>query len=192
MPGILLDRSRPAYQSADADDGSEASFNVCKGRRVRRNYLCRARPGNAQSDSESAVARIEKNLSTRLLERSSRKIRLTESGIILFEHCRRIAEEIGRAEAAVGSLEGVARGKLRIAAPFTFGHFLLSPILPDFLIEHPEVQTELEVTNRRVDPIEEAFDLVVRVGAIEDSTMVAKNHRRCGIRPVCEREIPKK
>jgi LysR family transcriptional regulator, regulator for bpeEF and oprC len=122
-----------------------------------------------------AVAKIEKDLSTRLLERSSRKIRLTESGAVLFEHCLRIAEEIGRAEAAVGAIERVVRGKLRIAAPFTFGHFLLSPILPDFLIQHPEVQTELEVTNRRVDPIEEAFDLVVRVGALEDSAMVAKN-----------------
>jgi LysR family transcriptional regulator, regulator for bpeEF and oprC len=130
--------------------------------------------GMPKATVSRAVAKIEKSLSTRLLERSSRKIRLTESGIVLFEHCRRIAEEIGRAEAAVGSIEGVARGKLRIAAPFTFGHFLLSPILPDFLMEHPEVQTELEVTNRRVDPIEEAFDLVVRVGAIEDSTMVAK------------------
>jgi LysR family transcriptional regulator, regulator for bpeEF and oprC len=130
--------------------------------------------GMPKATVSRAVAKIEKGLSTRLLERSSRKIRLTESGIVLFEHCRRIAEEVGRAEAAVGSLEGVARGKLKIAAPFTFGHFLLSPILPDFLMEHPEVQTELEVTNRRVDPIEEAFDLVVRVGAIEDSTMVAK------------------
>jgi LysR family transcriptional regulator, regulator for bpeEF and oprC len=130
--------------------------------------------GMPKATVSRAVAKIEKSLSTRLLERSSRKIRLTESGIVLFEHCRRIAEEIGHAEAAVGSLEGVARGKLKIAAPFTFGHFLLSPILPDFLVEHPEVQIELEVTNRRVDPIEEAFDLVVRVGAIEDSTMVAK------------------
>jgi LysR family transcriptional regulator for bpeEF and oprC len=121
-----------------------------------------------------AVTRIEKDLATRLLERSSRKIRLTESGNILFEHCQRIAEEIGRAEAAVGSLEGVVRGKLRIAAPFTFGHFLLSPILPDFLAQNPDVQTEVELTNRRVDPVEEAFDLVVRVGAIEDTTMIAK------------------
>ena len=121
-----------------------------------------------------AVAKIEKDLSTRLLERSSRKIRLTESGSILLEHCLRIAEEIDRAEAAVGTLEGRVRGKLRIASPFTFGHFSLSPILPDFLIENPEVQAELELTNRRVDPIEESFDLVVRVGVIEDSTMVAK------------------
>ena len=48
-------------------------------------------------------------------------------------------------------------------------------ILPDFLTQHPEVQTEVELTNRRVDPVEEAFDLVVRVGAIEDTTMIAKN-----------------
>jgi LysR family transcriptional regulator for bpeEF and oprC len=122
-----------------------------------------------------AVTRLETELSTRLLERSSRKIRLTESGNILFEHCLRIAEEIDRAEAAVGTHEGVVRGKLKVAAPFTFGHFLLSPILPDFLTQHPEVQAEVELTNRRVDPVEEAFDLVVRVGALEDSTMIAKN-----------------
>ena len=122
-----------------------------------------------------AISRIESNLSARLLERSSRKIRLTESGNVLFEHCLRIADEIGRAEAAVGALEGTVRGKLKIACPFTFGHFLLSPILPEFLRQHPEVKAELELTNRRVDPVEENFDMVVRVGAPEDSTMIAKD-----------------
>ena len=145
--------------------------------------------GMPKATVSRAVAKIEKNLASRLLERSSRKIRLTESGIVLFEHCRRIAEEIGHAEAAVGNLEGVVRGKLRIAAPFTFGHFLLSPILPDFLIEYPEVQTELELTNRRVDPIEEAFDFVVRVGMVEDFDNGGTDHRRCAIRPVRKREI---
>lgn len=145
--------------------------------------------GMPKATVSRAVAKIERNSASRLLERSSRKIRLTESGIVLFEHCRRIAEEIGHAEAAVGNLEGVVRGKLRIAAPFTFGHFLLSPILPDFLIEYPEVQTELELTNRRVDPIEEAFDFVVRVGMVEDFDNGGTDHRRCAIRPVRKREI---
>ena len=121
-----------------------------------------------------AIKRIETELSSRLLERTSRKFRLTDAGGTLFQHCMRIAAEIEDAEAAVGLLQGTARGTLRIAAPFTFGRFLLSPILAEFLFMQPEIQIDLELTNRRVDPIEENFDFVVRTGKLEDSILIVR------------------
>ncbi|MDF2114759.1 LysR family transcriptional regulator [Roseiarcaceae bacterium H3SJ34-1] len=122
-----------------------------------------------------AIVKTESSFSSRLLERSSRRFRVTEAGAILFEHCQRIAGEIETAEAAVATLQGVERGRLKVATPFTFGHFILSPILGEFLAAHPDIQIDLELTNRRVDPVEEAFDFVVRVGVLEETSMIAKS-----------------
>ncbi|TAL98664.1 MAG: LysR family transcriptional regulator [Paraburkholderia sp.] len=121
-----------------------------------------------------AISRLEASLGTRLLERTSRQMRLTESGETIYGHCQRIAEEIEEAKAAVGSIQGVTRGKLRLASPLTFGRSLLSPALPKFLARYPELHIELELTNRRVDPVEENFDVVIRLGPLADTSLIAK------------------
>jgi LysR family transcriptional regulator for bpeEF and oprC len=121
-----------------------------------------------------AIAKIEKDLSARLVERSARRIRLTDSGNVLYQHCLRIAAEIESAEAAIGTLQGTVRGKLRVAAPSVFGRSLLSPLIPRFLLKYPDVHIELELTNRQVDPAEENVDFVIRVGALEDSALVVR------------------
>ncbi|WP_233809583.1 LysR family transcriptional regulator [Paraburkholderia sp. HP33-1] len=121
-----------------------------------------------------AISGLETSLGTRLLERSSRKMRLTESGETIFGHCQRIAEEIEEAKAAIGSMQSATRGHLRVASPLTFGRSLLSPILPRFLSQHPALRVEVELTNRRVDPIEENFDFVIRLGPLADTSLVAK------------------
>ncbi|MBR0831139.1 LysR family transcriptional regulator [Bradyrhizobium manausense] len=121
-----------------------------------------------------AVASLESSLGIRLLERSGRKMRLTEAGSVVHQHCQRIAEEIEEAQAAVNEIRSVPRGRLRVAAPLTFGRTLLSPSLSDFLRTHPDIRVELELTNRQVDPIEENFDVVIRLGPLADSTLIAK------------------
>lgn len=121
-----------------------------------------------------AISKLEASLGSRLLERTSRKMRLTESGEAIYRHCQRIADEIEEAKSAIGSIQSVPRGRLRIAVPLTFGRSLLSPVLPKFLVRYPELRVEVELTNRRVDPIEENFDFVIRLGPIPDSSMVAK------------------
>jgi DNA-binding transcriptional LysR family regulator len=121
------------------------------------------------------LSTLEASLGTRLMERTSRKMRLTESGETIYGHSQRIAEEIEQAKAAIGSLQSVVRGRLRIASPLTFGRSLLSPALPKFLAQHPQLHVEVELTNRRVDPVEEDFDFVIRLGPLADSSLVAKS-----------------
>lgn len=122
-----------------------------------------------------AIAQLETRLGAQLIERSPRKIRLTELGQVFFQHSRRVVQDIEEAEAAVGSMQGVARGRLRVAAPVTFGRSLLSPVLASFLRDYPEIRLELELTNRKVDPAEEDFDVVIRLGPLDDSSLVAKD-----------------
>jgi LysR family transcriptional regulator for bpeEF and oprC len=122
-----------------------------------------------------AIARLEMTLGTRLIERSPRKIRLTELGQVFFQHCQRVAQEIEEAEAVIGTLRGAARGRLRVAAPVTFGRSLLSPAISGFLRTYPDISLELELTNRKVDPAEEGFDFVIRLGPLEDSSLIAKD-----------------
>lgn len=130
--------------------------------------------GMPKATVSRAIARAEQTLSVRLLERSSRRFRVTEAGALLYQHCLKIAEEISNAEAAMAAMQGTIRGRLRIAAPYTFGHYLLSPVLGEFLSTHTDIQIDLEVTSRKVDPVEEAFDFVVRVGALDDSDMIVR------------------
>jgi LysR family transcriptional regulator for bpeEF and oprC len=122
-----------------------------------------------------AIAQLETKLGAQLLERSPRKITLTELGQMFFQHCRRVVQDIEEAEAAVGTMQGVARGRLRVAAPVTFGRSLLSPVLAEFLQAYPEIRMELELTNRKVDPAEEGFDFVIRLGPLDDSSLIAKD-----------------
>lgn len=121
-----------------------------------------------------AIARLEAALNARLLERSSRHVSLTEAGRTFLVHCRRVAEEIEAAEAAVGELQATIRGHLRVAVPLVFGRSVLAPMLSEFMEKYPELSMELQVTNRTVDPIEEGFDLVVRAGPLPDSTLLVR------------------
>jgi len=122
-----------------------------------------------------AIARLETTLDARLIERSPRKIRVTELGQVFFHHCQRVAQEIEEAEAAVGTLQGAARGRLRVAVPVTFGRSLLSPALSGFLQTYPDISLELELTNRKVDPAEEGFDFAIRLGPLGDSSLIARD-----------------
>lgn len=127
-----------------------------------------------------AIARLESKLDTPLLERSSRRIVLTQVGRLFLAHCQRIADEIGEAEAAVGELQGAVRGLLRVASPVVFGRSMLGPILPAFLDSHPELRMELELTNRMIDPLEEGFDLIIRTNSLTDNSLVV---RELGVSP---------
>ncbi|TKC92272.1 LysR family transcriptional regulator [Trinickia terrae] len=120
------------------------------------------------------LSRLEESLGARLFERSSRGMRLTESGERIYLHCQRVIEEIEEAKAAVSVTKKAMSGQLRIASPLTFGRSLLSPVLPRFLARHPQLCVEVELTNRLVDPIEENFDLVIRLGPLADTSLIAK------------------
>lgn len=121
---------------------------------------------------------LEDELGVRLLERSTRSVHLTEVGEIYAQHCRRIVEEATSARESVNHALEAPRGHLNISASVTIGQHLLAPYVSEFMSNYPEIELEIELTNRRVDVIAEGYDLVVRVGKLEDSTLIS---RRLGI-----------
>jgi LysR family transcriptional regulator AphB len=135
--------------------------------------------GNAlampKSNVSRTVSRLEAALGVQLLERTTRKQALTETGQIYYEHCLRIKEEIESATASIETLSETPRGVLRVSASVTVGQNLISQHLAEFARTYPEVKVDLRLSNRRVDLIEEGFDVVIRVGELPDSTLVGKH-----------------
>jgi LysR family transcriptional regulator AphB len=130
--------------------------------------------GIPKSNVSRRLSRLEGEMGVRLLERTTRKLHLTEVGGLYYEHCRRILEEVEHAELSVQLRLEAPRGLLRISASYSTGQALLSPLLGEFLARYPEVSLQLVLTNRRVDLIEEGFDLVLRLGQLEESALVAR------------------
>ncbi|HZJ62479.1 MAG TPA: LysR family transcriptional regulator [Kofleriaceae bacterium] len=119
------------------------------------------------------VAELEERLNARLLQRTTRKLSLTDAGRTYFDYGVRIVNEIEAAESAVGSLQGKPRGLLRVTAPLNTAW--LSDIVAGYMKRYPEIQLELLCTGRNVDLIEERFDLGIRAGVLADSSLVARS-----------------
>lgn len=133
-----------------------------------------------KSNISRRIANLEKRLGVRLLERTTRKINVTEIGDIYYQHCRRMLDEADYADLCVERVMEVPRGTLRVSASVTTGQQLLAPITTEFITQHPEVQLELVLANRQVDIIDEGFDLAVRIGALQDSILVTRSLGNCG------------
>ncbi|QNH20965.1 LysR family transcriptional regulator [Xanthomonas sp. GW] len=120
------------------------------------------------------VQDLEARLGARLLHRTTRRLGLTEAGAVYHEHCQRIARELEEAESAVGQLQAGPRGWLRFSVPYSAGISWVAPILGEFHKQHPEVRLEMVMTSDKVDPIAEGVDVALHMGALLDSTMVAR------------------
>lgn len=118
------------------------------------------------------VSELEERLGARLLQRTTRKLGLTDAGRIYYDHAARLVADAQIAEQAVGHTQASPRGLLRVTAPLSFG--MLAPIVSDFLETYPDVQVELVCADRNVDLVEENFDLAIRAGVLKDSTLVAR------------------
>lgn len=130
--------------------------------------------GLPKSTVSRKVAQLEERLSVQLLQRTTRKLSLTEVGAAFYERCARISTEIDEAEQAVLFMHRDPRGLLRLTAPHEFGTAFLSDVISDYLVAHPQVDIELELTDRPVDMIEEGFDLSIRVGRKSDTSLIAR------------------
>jgi len=126
------------------------------------------------SATSRAVAALEARLGVRLLQRSTRRVALTEAGRSHFRRCEALLNEIDDAEAAVGRAAGAVEGRLRVSVPTGLGLTHLAPALPEFLAAHPAVTLDLHYANRIVDLVEEGFDLAIRVGGVLDPRLVAR------------------
>jgi DNA-binding transcriptional LysR family regulator len=121
------------------------------------------------------VNELEAHLSTRLLNRSSRKLSLTESGTALYERSRAILDDVAEAEAIASHGTLTPKGKLRINAGVTFGIKHLSPLWPVFMKKYPQIELDIDLIDRVVDMVEEGYDLTIRVSqAASPANLVAK------------------
>ncbi|MBF0174242.1 MAG: LysR family transcriptional regulator [Magnetococcales bacterium] len=128
--------------------------------------------------SRAAVSKymvaLEEHLAVRLLQRTTRTLHLTTEGEDYYHRCRRILEEIAEAHQAVTHLHATPRGLLRISAPMSFGTIHLAPAVADFLQSHPFIEIELVLNDRLVDLVEEGFDIAMRIGVLQDSSLRAR------------------
>lgn len=120
------------------------------------------------------VASLERHLGARLLHRTTRKLSLTESGRLYLERCTRVLEELAAAESLVSREREEPHGRLRVNAAHSFGTLYLGPVLADYLRRYPRVEVDLTLMDRRVDLIEEGYDVAIRIGVLEDSALVAR------------------
>jgi DNA-binding transcriptional LysR family regulator len=119
------------------------------------------------------LAELERSLGARLLQRTTRKLSLTEDGAAFRERAARILHEVEAAAADLAERRGTLAGPLRLSAPVTFGRLHLGPALYPFLAAHPRIALTLELDDRRVDAAADGFDAVVRHGVLGDSRLVA-------------------
>ena len=120
------------------------------------------------------VSRLEERLGARLMQRTTRRLSLTEAGAALFEASRGALERIEEAEGAIARFQSEPRGRLRVSAPMSFGILHLGPILAEFAREHPLVMLDLAFDDRYVNLVEEGFDVALRIGKLADSALVAR------------------
>ena len=120
------------------------------------------------------VQELEQRLGAQLLHRTTRKLGLTEAGNVYFEHSQRIARDLSEAESAISQLQAGPRGWLRFTAPYSIGIDKIAPLLGEFHMLHPEVRVEMLLSNEPLDLIGSEIDVALRVGALPDSTHVAR------------------
>ena len=119
------------------------------------------------------VSELEVHLKTRLLNRSSRKLTLTDAGRSYVEACRRILEEVGEAERAASGEYGAPKGDLIVTTPIVFGRLHVLPVATEFLAAYPEIDIRVVQADRVINLLEERVDLAVRIGALPDSSLLA-------------------
>ncbi len=129
--------------------------------------------GMPKSTVSRKISDLEARLDARLIQRTTRKLSLTDAGRTYFDYCVRIVGEVEDAERAVGSLQATPRGLLRVTAGLNSA--FLGGIVAEFMKRYPEVQVELLCTGRAVDLVEERFDVGIRAGALADSTLIARS-----------------
>jgi DNA-binding transcriptional LysR family regulator len=121
-----------------------------------------------------SVGRLEERLGVRLFVRTTRRVNLTDDGRLYFEQCTQALAQIAQAGRVVAGHQDEPSGVLRISAPTTFAHYRLLPLLPKFAAAFPKVQIDISVSNRNIDFVEEGFDVAIRLGAPQDSRLVAR------------------
>ena len=128
----------------------------------------------APASVSTAIRNLETHLGVRLLMRTTRKVTLTDDGRAYLERCRRLLAEVEETESALKQTQTRPQGRLRVEIPTGLGHLYVTPALPAFSARFPDVKVVMTMGDRFVDLSEEEVDVILRVGALEDSQMVAR------------------
>lgn len=131
--------------------------------------------GLPKSNVSHRVARLEERLGVRLLQRSTRSVSVTPIGDTYYRYCQKIARDVEEAAAAIRDIQSVPRGLLRVSFPVAFGSIFMSPLIIEFMNLYPEVRVKIVSTDRRVAIIDENFDVVVRIGWLPPSALIARH-----------------
>lgn len=144
--------------------------------------------GVSKGHVSQQISRLEDRLETRLLHRTTRKVTLTETGAIYYEQCRQVVEDLEAAERDITQLQSEVKGRLRISAPHLIGEVLLVPAIAQFMKTNPALEIELALSSRKVDLIEERFDVAVQVGSRKDINVVNRDLASTGFHVVASPE----
>jgi DNA-binding transcriptional LysR family regulator len=130
--------------------------------------------GLPKSTVSRKLAQLEERLGVRLVQRTTRKLALTDVGQAYYERCARIVADLAEAEQLVTDMQATPRGRVRVTAPIDLSTQHLGTIIAEFLAAHADINVELDATDRIVDLIEDGFDVAVRFGPLPESTLIAR------------------
>jgi len=139
--------------------------------------------GLSRSQVNKLVIGLENELGVQLLHRSTRVVTPTETGLAFHERCLEILANLEEAERSITQLHEEPKGRLRVNAPMSFGTMHLAPALADFLVQYPDLEVQLTLSDRFIDPIEEGFDVTIRIAKLQESASLIV-HRLASVRRV--------
>lgn len=132
------------------------------------------RLGISKALASKYIGQLEEHLGVRLLNRTTRKLYVTEAGRAYYQRCRQLLDDLDELEAAIKDQQDAPQGRLVVAAPTAFGEMYLTRAVADYLIEQPRVSVDLVLADRYVSIVDEGFDLAVRIGELSDSSLIAR------------------
>ncbi len=130
--------------------------------------------GISKSAVSKHISSLEARLGARLLNRTTRRVSPTEIGLVYYDRARRVLNDAGEADSLVSAMQSAPSGVLRLSVATDFGTALLTPVLDEFLREFPEITVNMTLKNRYVELISEGFDMAIRLGEMEDSSLRAR------------------
>ena len=132
------------------------------------------RLGVSKSAISKHVSALETRLGARLLNRTTRRVSPTEIGLAYYDRAGRVLAEAEEADAMAAAMQGAPRGRLRVSAPLSFGRIHVARAVAGFLKTYPDVSVHLELNDRYIDLVSQNFDVAIRIGQLEDSSLIAK------------------
>ncbi|MDP5207012.1 LysR family transcriptional regulator [Alishewanella sp. SMS8] len=120
------------------------------------------------------IAELEASLAIKLLYRSTRSVSLTEEGLLYLQHCRHLVASLDEANRTLANLKVTPRGQIKLTAPVFYGETRIAPLLHDFMLRYPDTELDLQLSNNKLDLVQGGYDLAIRLGTLESSSLIAR------------------